>query len=108
MTIRANLLDYNSNTRAPTADLITIKLLLNSVLSTYGAKFIIIDIKNFYLEIELKDEQYMFLPFDLIPKEIVDHYNLKSMIHNRIIYMAINKSIYDLKEVGALANVQLQ
>ena len=50
------MLDYNGNTKAPIADLITMKLLLNSVLSTSGAKFITIDIKNFYLETKLKEK----------------------------------------------------
>jgi len=76
MTIEGNLLDYDGNTKTPIADLITMKILLNSVISTFKAKFLTIDIKNFYLEIKLKDKQYMFLPADLIPKEIMDTYNL--------------------------------
>ena len=97
MTIEGNLLDYDGNTKTPIADLITMKILLNSVISTSKAKFLTIDIKNFYLEIKLKDKQYMFLPADLIPKEIMDTYNLYQLIHNGKIYMAINKGIYSLK-----------
>ena len=44
MTIRSNLLDYDRNTKTPAADLITLKLLLNSVLSILEAKFMIVDI----------------------------------------------------------------
>ena len=47
---------YKGNTKVPTKDLITMKILLNSVLSTPGAKFIIINIKNFYLETSLKNK----------------------------------------------------
>ena len=72
MTIRGNQLDYEGNTKTSTANLITMKLLLNSVLSTPNAKFMTVDIKNFYLETKLKDKQYMFLPAELIPKEIID------------------------------------
>jgi len=90
--------------KPPAANLITIKLLLNSILSTLGAKFITIDIKNFYLETELKDKQYMFISAKLIPEEIMKHYNLYSKIHNGNIYMQINKEIYSQKEAGALAN----
>ena len=57
MTISKYLLDYNGNTKVLTRDLVSMKLLLNSVLSTSGTKFMMIDIKNFYLEIELKDKQ---------------------------------------------------
>ena len=83
------------------------KLLLNSVLSTPGARFMTIDIKNFYLETKLKDKQYMVLPLDLIPNEIIEKYNLNDIAHNGNIYMQINKGIYGLKEAGALANEQL-
>ena len=107
MTISGNLLDYNSNTKTLTANLITIKLLLNSVLSTPNAKFMTINIKNFYLEIKLKDKQCMFLPAALIPEEIMNHYNLYSKIHNDNICIHINKGIYGLKEARALANEQL-
>ena len=47
------------------------KLLLNGILSTLGAKFITKDNKNFYLETELKDKQYMFIPAKLILEEIM-------------------------------------
>ena len=87
MTIGGNLLDYDGNTRAPTVDLVTMKLLLNSVLSTPGTKFMTIDIKNFYLETKLKDKQYMVLPLNLIPQEIIDHYNLNELAHNGNIYI---------------------
>jgi len=50
----------------------------------------------------------MFLPVDLILKEIMDVYNLHQLIHNGKIYMAINKGIYGLKEAGVLVNEQLQ
>ena len=108
MTIGRNLLDYDGNTKAPTADLVTIKLLLNSALSTPEAKFLTIDIINFYLEIELKNKQYMFILAELIPDEIMIKYNLYSKIHNENIYIQINKGIYRLKKVVALANQQLQ
>ena len=58
------------------ANLVTMKLLLNSVLSALGARFMTIDIKNFYLEIELKEKKYVFLPTELALEEIISEYNL--------------------------------
>jgi hypothetical protein len=40
---------YLFNAGTPTANLLTIKLLINSVISTPGARFFTMDIKNFYL-----------------------------------------------------------
>ena len=45
MEIEANLLNYDSKIKTPTADFITLKLLLNSVLSTPKAKFLTNDKK---------------------------------------------------------------
>ena len=46
MTIGSNILDYNKSTKALTTDLITMKLLLNSILSIPEAKFMTINIKT--------------------------------------------------------------
>ena len=46
----------------------------------------------------------MFLPVNLILKEIMDTYNLYILVHNGKIYLAINKGIYRLKKAGTLAN----
>ncbi len=46
--VRGNSIHYPEDQGIPTVDLITVKLLLNSVISTNGAKFMAIDIKGFY------------------------------------------------------------
>ncbi len=40
-----NLINYPGNCGTPTADLLTVKLLFNSIISTPHAKFMCIDIK---------------------------------------------------------------
>ena len=93
MTIGRNLLDYEGNTKTPTADLITMKLLLNSVLSTPGAKFMTFDVKNLCLETKLKHKQHMFLPAELIPDGIMTACNLQLKIQHGKIHVSINKFI---------------
>ncbi len=46
ITIGGNLINYPDDCGTPTADLLTVKLLLNSVISTDNAKFMSIDIKE--------------------------------------------------------------
>ena len=53
ITAGGNLLTYWGNVSTRTADLSTSKLLWNSVLSTDGAKYMFLDIKNFYLTMAL-------------------------------------------------------
>ena len=48
-TIGGDKVDYPGLVAANTADMKTIKLLLNSTVSTPGAKFMTFDIKDFYL-----------------------------------------------------------
>jgi hypothetical protein len=48
-TAGGNLVDYPGDVSTPTADMLTAKLLFNSVLSTPKAKFSCFDISNFYL-----------------------------------------------------------
>ena len=40
---------YPGDAGTPTADLLTVKLLINSIISTDGATFMTMDIKDFYL-----------------------------------------------------------
>ena len=51
----------------PTAELLTIKLLLNSVISTPGAKFTTIDINNFYLNTPMDRYEYMRMKLEIFP-----------------------------------------
>jgi hypothetical protein len=48
-TVGGDKVDYQFDVSTKTAALITVKILLNSVVSTDGAKFMTIDIKDFYL-----------------------------------------------------------
>ena len=50
----SNKINYPGNCGTPIADLLTARLLLNSIISTPKAKFMTMDIKNFYLNTPLK------------------------------------------------------
>ena len=56
----------------PTADLFTVKLLLNSVVSTEGSKFFTLDIKNFYLNTPMERFEYMRLKMEDIPENVIE------------------------------------
>ena len=62
ITAGGNLLTYRGNVSNRTVDLSTSKLLWNSVLSTDGAKYMCLDIKNFYLTAALNYFEYMQMP----------------------------------------------
>jgi hypothetical protein len=49
LTVGGDQIEYPGDKSTRTAGLITAKILINSVISTLGAKFLVIDIDNFYL-----------------------------------------------------------
>jgi hypothetical protein len=55
ITMGGNI-NYPGDCGTPTADLLTVKILLNSIISTPNAKFMSIDIKDFYLKTSMQRE----------------------------------------------------
>ena len=69
-TVGGNLVDYPGVVYTPSADLTTVKLLLNSAISTKHARFANIDIKDFYLNTPMDRYEYMWVPIKFIPDDI--------------------------------------
>ena len=108
ITAGGNLIFYPDDKSQPTSDIVTAKILLNSVVSTPNAKFLCLDIKNMYLNSELPTPEYMRIPIHLIPQEVMDQYNLSGMIHNGYVYCEINRGLYGLPQAGKLAHDKLK
>ena len=72
-----NNINFPDDVGTPTAELLLIKILFNSVISTTGAKFMTIDIANFYLNTPLTRLEYFKSKKRDIPDEIIKLYNLK-------------------------------
>ena len=71
VTIGGDYLDYDGFKSAIPATLSTVKIHLNSVISTPKAKYMTMDIKDFYYRTPMDKYKYGFLPLDLILDEIV-------------------------------------
>ena len=109
ITAGGDRLDYYGETSTETASLETAKILINSVLSTKNARFMAIDISNFYIQTDLPDYQYMRFHKSMIPANIIDEYNLTTMMDDDgWCYAEIRKCVYGLKESGYLANIELK
>ncbi|EJK68827.1 hypothetical protein THAOC_09958 [Thalassiosira oceanica] len=76
LTLGGNRIKYPGDVGTPTADMLLFKILLNSVVSTPGAKFMTIDISNFYLNTPMKRFEYVKLALSDIPEEVITEYNL--------------------------------
>jgi len=80
ITMGGNLINYPEDCGTPTADLLTIKLMFNSIISTTGAKFMTIDIKDFYLMTPMDRYEYFRMKLDLFPQDIIDEYGLRNKV----------------------------
>ena len=96
MTAWDNILQYPDELTTRTADLTTSKIVWNSVLSTEGARFMGIDIKNFYLGTPLDQFEYMKMPLHLLPEHSIEQYNMREQATIGFVYFKICKAIYGL------------
>ena len=108
LTVGGNLIVCLFGVSAPTSDLTMAKLLFNSVISTPGARFITLDLKNFYLGTPVPEARYMKMKIDILPEDIIAKYNLRNIVHNGWVYIKIKQGMYGLKESGVLANKLLK
>ena len=67
----------------PTVSLFAVKLLPNSVISTSGAKFVAIDIKDFYLNTPLAWPKFLRMKLSNFPDDVIEYYQLKDNVASK-------------------------
>eukprot|EP00957_Ditylum_brightwellii_P192060 14620909-Ditylum_brightwellii.AAC.1 len=70
LTVGGDHVEYPHKVSTPNANLFTSKLLINSVVSTPGAKFMTADIISLNLNMLLDKYEYMKLKYGIVPDEI--------------------------------------
>ena len=109
ITVGGDRINYPYEVATPTADLLTVKLLLNSVISTEGARFCSVDIKNFYLCTPLKRFEYVRMHLSDFPEDVIEHYGLKTKANkDRMVFVEIRRGMYGLPQAGLLAQELLE
>ena len=104
ITIGGNLINYPGDCRTPTADLLTVKLFLNSVISTPNAKFMTLDLKDFYLMTPMKRYEYLRMKLELFPQDVIDLYNLNNKVnHKENVHCEVRRVMYGLPQAGIIA-----
>jgi hypothetical protein len=69
------------NAGTPTANLLTIKLLINRLISTPGARFFMMDINYILLYTPMTKYEYMQLKLSDMPDDVIAHYHLLDIAH---------------------------
>jgi hypothetical protein len=95
---------YPFDAGTPTADLLTVKLLINSIISTPGARFFTKNIKNIYLNTPMVRYEYMRLKLADMPDDVIEHYKLRDVATpDGFVYCKIRKGMYGLPQAGIIA-----
>ncbi len=76
--------------------------------STKGARCMMIDLTDFYLNTPMKQPEYMRLKLSDIPEEIIVQYKLRGIATPEgYVYSEITKGMYGLPQAGIIAQVLL-
>ena len=95
LTVGGDRLDYWGDSASPAASLLDTKLLLNSVISdaVRGARFMCIDIKDFFLQSILPEYEYMRIHERYFYPDIRQKYNIGSLINeDGYVYCRLKKA----------------
>ncbi len=104
-----NLVNYPGDCGTPTADLLTVKPLLNSIISTPNAKFMTPDLKDFYLMTPMKRYEYFRMKLELFSQGIIDEYDLTSKVdHNGNVHCEVRQGMHGLPQAGIVAQELLK
>eukprot|EP00957_Ditylum_brightwellii_P114537 8733037-Ditylum_brightwellii.AAC.1 len=95
---------YPDEVSMPSANTSIAKFLINGTILTGGAQYTCADLKNFYLGTPMERQEFMQLPLQIIPQEILEAYNLTSKVHNGKVYIQIKTSMYGIPQAKILAN----
>jgi hypothetical protein len=89
LTVGGDQIEFPGDKSTRTAGLTTAKILINSVISTQDANFLVIDINNFYLNNSLGRFKYMVINLASLPQETIEKYDLNELAQDRKVYIEI-------------------
>ena len=89
LTVGGDKLKFYRPVSPPTSYLATSKLYCNSVISTPGTNYLVVDINNFYLNNLMPKHEYYHIALSLIPQDVIDKLNLVDNQINTFLYVML-------------------
>ena len=86
-------------------------MLINSVISMKGARFMTMDISNFNLMTPLHHPEFIHVKLSDIPNEVIEEYKLREKATKNgtgTVYIKAKQGLYGLPQSGLLANEHLK
>ena len=105
-TIGGDRIHYLGDTKANTAAMPVVKMLLQSTISE-DAQWMTIDIKDFYLNTLLPRSEYLSIPLKFLSPAMLIKYNLKPYVDNGHVLFEVLRSMYGLPHAGRIAQEAL-
>ena len=106
-TAGGDRIKYVGDTKANVADIQTVKILLNSAISTPGGHWMTADITDFYLGTPMAEAEYMMVRRDQVPPEFQSRWTDPRYWKDDKILMKVVKTIYGLPQSGLLSQQRL-
>jgi hypothetical protein len=100
LTIGGDRIAYPFDTTAVTAEMESLKILLNCMISEH-ANWSTIDLTDFYLGTALSHPEYIRIPLRLIPENVIAFYNLQPFISGNALFCSVHKTHYGLPQAGS-------
>jgi hypothetical protein len=109
LTVGGNCIAYPGDCGTPTVDMVTVKIHLNSIISTKGARYCTIDLKDFYLNTPMVCPEFMRMKLTELPKDFAQIYKLHDLANaDGFVSIKIQKGMYGLPQAGILAQELLE
>jgi hypothetical protein len=108
ITMGGNLINYPGDCGTPTADLLTVMLLLNSIISTPNTKFMSIDIKDFHLNTPMACHEYFQMKLELFPEDVIEYNLCNKVDSNGNVHCEVRRGMYGLPQAGIIAQELLE
>ena len=104
LTVGGDRVNHPGNCGTPTTDLPTVKLLLNRKIYMPGARFMTMDIKDFYLMTPMDQYEYMRLKLANLPEDVIQQYTLRYKVTKYgYVYLETRQVMYVLPQAGIMA-----
>ena len=92
----------------PTSYLTTSKIHWNSAILAPGTKYLVVEVKNFYLKNPMYKHEYYKIALILIPQDTISNYNLMYKKINGFLYVRVEKGMYGLVHAGIISHTALK
>ena len=111
LTVGGDRLHYPDDATSPAASLLETKLLINSTISqsSRGARFMTLDIKDFFLQTQMPNCEYMRIHNKYFIGDLRKKYKIDSIVaEDGFVYCKIKKGMYGLRQAARLAHDDLK